>query len=240
MRKAMKKTIGILGGMGPEATAYMFKLILSCTKAEKDQDHIPVIIYSDPQVPARTDAILKTGPSPVPYLVKGIKALNKVGADFIIIPCVTVHHFIPETEKQIKFRYLSLVEETLKWIQKNVPELKTAGLIASTGTLKSGLFHNAFAGAGIDLLTPGEEEQMRVMEVIFGLQGVKAGFIDGPCRERIVDTARSLVERGAEAVIAGCTEIPLVLKGKDISAPLIEPMRIIAQASIIEAGYSLR
>jgi len=233
----MKKTIGVLGGMGPEATAYMYNLLIKKTAVKKDQDHIRVIILSDPGVPPRTEAVLGKGPSPVPYLVKGVKTLKSAGADFIIMPCVTAHYFIPEVKEQVDFRLVSLVEESVKWAKHNVGGLKKAGILASTGTLKSRLFSDAFGRAGIELIAPEGKAQEQYMEAIFGGKGIKAGYTEGRPREIILRCVRKLIERGAEAVIAGCTEVPLVLRDEDISVPLIEPMRITAEAGIEAAGY---
>ena len=236
----MKKTIGILGGMGPEATAYFYELIIKKTKANKDQDHIPVIIYSNPKIPPRTDAILKKGPSPTPLLVKGVRRLRKAGADFIVMPCVTAHYFYLEVAAQEKLLFLNLLDESLIWTQKNLSGLRKAGLIASTGTLESRLFHDTFEKGGIEVIGPNDEEQKQVMEAIFGRKGIKAGYTSGEPKKIIVNTANALVQRGAEAIIAGCTEVPLVLKEEDIPVPLIEPLSILAEASILEAGYALR
>jgi aspartate racemase len=236
----MKKTIGIMGGMGPEATAYFYELIIKHTKAEKDQEHIKVVIYSNPEIPPRTDAILKTGPSPTPLLVEGFRRLQDAGADFIAMPCVTAHHFVPEVREQVDVPFIHLLDKTVKWAQKEIPEIRKAGLVASTGTVKSQLFHDAFARAGIEVIAPEEEEQAQVIEAIFGKQGIKAGFTSGSPKEILVSIAKVLIARGADAIIAGCTEVPLVLKDKDIPVPLIEPLRITAQACILEAGYELR
>lgn len=236
----MKKTIGILGGMGPEATVYMYKLIINNTRARKDQEHIPVIIYSNPKIPPRTNAILKKGPDPVPYLVEGVQVLKKAGADFILMPCVTAHCFYPKMASLVQFHFLSLVEESLKWTLHTIPGLKKAGLIASTGTLQSGLFHDAFANAGIEVITPSDKEQEEVMEAIFGGKGIKSGHTSGPPKNTIIRAANLLIQRGAEAIIAGCTEVPLVLKNEDIEVPLIEPMKITAQAAIVKAGFQIK
>lgn len=236
----MKKTIGILGGMGPEATEYMFGLIIRNTKVEIDQNHIPLIIYSNPKVPPRTDAILGTGPSPTPFLIEGIKVLKLAGADFIIMPCVTAHFFMPEALKEVPMPFISLLDESLKWAQQHIPALKKVGLVSSTGTLISGLFHDTYKKAGIEVFGPAEDEQEKVMEAIFGEKGIKAGLTSGTVKEAIVNTARVLAGRGADAIIAGCTEVPLVLKEEDIPVPLIEPMKIVALASIVEAGYELK
>ncbi|MGD2245081.1 MAG: amino acid racemase [Candidatus Aminicenantes bacterium] len=236
----MKKTIGILGGMGPEATAYMYSLIIKFTKAEKDQDHIRIFIYSNPEVPPRTDAILNKGPSPTPELVDGIKTLKMAGVDFVILPCVTAHYFMPEALAKEDIPFFSLLDESLRWAQEKIPGLKKAGLVSSTGTLVSRLFHETFGRAGIEILSPEKEQQDDVMEAIFGVEGIKAGFASGRPKEKIVSTSRMLIARGAEAIIAGCTEVPLVLKTEDISVPLIEPMEIVAKKSILEAGYEVR
>ena len=236
----MRKTIGILGGMGPEATAHFLSLIIRHTAAAKDQDHVPLLIYSLPQIPERTPAILGKGPSPVPLLRKGVRTLARAGADFIVIPCVSAHAFLPEVERTSPVPILNLVEEALVWAKKVAPGLKRAGLLASTGTVRSGLFAKTFAKAGIEIIAPAEKEQAKVMEAVFGKDGVKAGFTEGRPRKLVQDAARRLIKRGAEAIIAGCTEIPLVLKDEDIPVPLIEPMRAAAQASILKAGARLR
>lgn len=236
----MKKAIGIMGGMGPEATAYMYDLILKNTEAATDQDHIHVVINSYPQVPPRTDAILGQGPSPTAFLVEGIEALITAGADFIVMPCITAHYFIPEVKEEISFDFVSLPEEAAGWANDWVPDLKTAGILASSGTLQTGLFHEAFAARGISLISPDDEEQALLMDAIFGPQGIKAGYRSGGPRETIVALAQNLVQRGAGAVLTGCTEIPLALRPEDLSVPLIEPMRIAAGVCIEKAGYTLK
>ena len=236
----MKKTIGILGGMGPEATAYFYALIVKNTKAEKDQEHIHVVIESNPEIPPRTDAVLEQGESPLPYLIEGVRTLRGAGADFIVMPCVTAHYYYNEIVAQEKISFLNLLNETLLYTVRKIPELKIAGLISSTGTLKSKLFHETFEKEGIEVISPNDEEQEKVMEAIFGAQGIKAGFRTGHCKEIIHGVAETLIRRGAEAVIAGCTEVPLVLRDEDISVPLIEPLQILAEASILMAGYEVK
>lgn len=236
----MKKTIGILGGMGPEATAYFYGLIISQTKAEKDQDHIKTVILSNPEIPPRTDAILETGPNPAPLLIDGFQRLKDAGADFVVMPCVTAHYFYPEVKEKVEIPFISLLDESLNWAQKEVPGLRKAGLIASSGTLESRLFHDVFGKAGIEVVTPEPGEQTQVLDAIFGPKGIKAGFTSGFPKEMLVNIAKVLVARGADAIIAGCTEVPLVLKEPDIPVPLIDPLRIAARACIMEAGYEPR
>ena len=226
--------------MGPEATVYFFDLIVKNTEAARDQDHVPVLIDNSPQVPERTAAILGRGPSPVPKLREGVRRLARAGADFIVIPCITAHAFLPEIVTAGRVPILSLLEESLRFARKEFPGLKRAGLLASTGTVRSGLFQAAFASAGIEIITPTDADQAKVMDAIFGSRGIKAGFTTGSPRRLVLGAARRLIKRGVQTIIAGCTEIPLVLGDEDISVPFIEPLRIGTRATILKAGYKLK
>ncbi len=236
----MRKSIGILGGMGPEATVYFFQLIVRHTQAAVDQDHIPIFIYDNPKIPERTAAVLGKGPSPAPLLIEGIKKLAAAGADFIVVPCVTVHAFFKEMKAASPVPILNLIEETLSFAKKAVPGLARAGLLASSGTIKSGLFEKTFSRAGIEIIRPDEEDQDRVMEAVFGAKGIKAGFTSGRPRRLLLGVGRRLIRKGAQAVIAGCTEVPLALREGDFPVPLLEPLQIAAAASVLRAGYRLK
>ncbi len=236
----MKKTIGILGGMGPEATSFFFNQLIKRTKAAEDQEHIKVIIYNNPEIPPRTDAILGNGPSPLPYLIEGVRMLHQAGADFIVMPCVTAHYYYNDILAKEKVSFLNLLDETLLYTLRKLPGVKRVGLIASTGTVKSRLFHDVFAKQGIEVTAPNDDEQQLVVEAIFGKQGIKAGIIFSGPKEIILQTARALIERGAEAIIAGCTEVPLVLKKDDIPVPLIDPVQILVEVCILKAGYGIK
>ena len=236
MSRKKLKTIGILGGMGPEAGAHFFELIIRETAAARDQDHAPVIVCSLPQVPDRTEAILHGGPSPVPALRRGLRTLERAGADFAVMPCISAHYFYPQIAPGSHLPLLSLIEETLAAIKKMRPVPRSIGLIATTGTVRSGLVARAFEAAGIAVIVPSVKDQKRVMAAIYGKKGVKAGFAEGPAREAVLDIAAGLVRRGAQAIMAGCTEVPLVLRAADLPVPLIEPMTIGARAAIRRAG----
>ncbi len=239
-KSARKKTIGVLGGMGPEATVYFFNLIVRNTSAGKDQEHVPVIIRSDPRVPHRTDAILGKGKSPVPELVEGGKALRLAGADFIVMPCITAHRFLKDVLARENVPFVNLLDEARKHVEAAIPGVRRIGLIATAGTVRAGIVRDAFAGAGIEGIVPGEDGQEKVMEAIYGKRGIKAGFTTGRARRLIQDIARDLVRRGAEAIMAGCTEVPLVVREEDLPVPFIEPMKIGALACIKKAGYHIK
>ncbi|MEW5902309.1 MAG: amino acid racemase, partial [Acidobacteriota bacterium] len=219
---------------------YFFSLIIKHTRASKDQEHIPILIYSNPKVPERTSALLGKGPSPVPLLREGARRLARAGADFIAVPCITAHAFFPEITSAVKIPLLDVTKETAAYARRTWPHLRRVGLMSSTGTLRAGLFPKALRRLGIEVITLTEAEQAKVMEAVFGPKGVKAGFTAGRPRRLVLETARRLIRRGAEAIIAGCTEIPLVIQEADIPVPLIEPLQIAALACIIRAGYKTK
>ncbi|MCP2520410.1 amino acid racemase [Candidatus Aminicenantes bacterium AC-335-B20] len=235
------KTIGILGGMGPEATVYLFELIVKMTDADKDQEHIPIIIYNNPKIPHRTCAILGGGPSPLPFLIKGAKFLEKAGADFIVMPCVTAHYFYSEIIKKIKIPFLHLIEETYNYVKKEFPTIKRLGLLATSGTIKTNLFQEYFEKGGIEIIIPDEKEQNKVMEAIYCSNGIKAGYKNGLPKNLLMEAAENLIsKKRCEGIIAGCTEVPLALKREDFRVPFINPLEIIARKSILKAGYRVR
>jgi aspartate racemase len=235
-----KRTIGILGGMGPEATARMFELIIKATAAEKDQDHPKVIIYSNPEVPPRTDAIFRSGPSPVPLLIEGFQALKRAGAHFMVMPCITAHHFLNEVRHAIDFDLINLVDETRDCICGLEPAVHKVGILASTGTIQGEIFDNVFERAKLEIVRPNKKIQKTVMKAIFGPKGLKAGFVHGETKALLVDAAGELIQKGAEVIVGGCTEIPLALHGEDLPVPFIDPMQCAAVAAVRRAGYPVR
>jgi aspartate racemase len=236
MRQKKRRTIGVLGGMGPEATAAFFDLIVRHTRARRDQDHIPVIVCSLPQIPDRTRAILHGGPSPLPLLQRGLAMLHQAGADFAVMPCLSAHHFHSALEARSPIPLVHLPEETVAEVKKRRPRLKKVGLLATTGTIRSRVFHDVFEASGIEVLCPDGRAQRRLMSAIYGRSGIKAGAPPGRPREILRNVATGLIRRGAQAVIAGCTEVPLVLGEGDLAVPLIDPMRVGALACIRRAG----
>ena len=236
MSRKKLRTIGVLGGMGPEATAYFFEALIRSTAAASDQEHVPVLICSLPQIPPRTEAILEGGASPLPLLRRGLRALKRGGADFAVMPCITAHYYYPQLARSAPLPVLNLLEETLAAVKKLKPVPGTIGLIATTGTVRTRLVSDLFEPAGIRVIVPSAREQRQVMTAIYGRRGIKAGFSEGPPRWAIFGVARALVRRGAKAVLAGCTEVPLVLRSGDLPVPLIDPMAVGARAAVRRAG----
>ena len=227
-----EKIIGILGGMGPEATTDLFYKIIKLTPAGKDQDHLRVIIDNNPKIPDRTAAILGKGEDPLPALRETARNLEKAGADFIIIPCNTAHYFLPSIQESVKIPLLNIIEETAKETQKKIPSIKKVGLLASIGTYKTEIYSQHFKKFNIEVISPEEKDKEKVMKVIYA---VKTGDLSEEIKKNITSIAQKSIDKGAEAVIAGCTEIPLILKEGDVSVPIIDPTQALAEAAIQKA-----
>ena len=234
-----KKTIGILGGMGPEATLDCFAKIIKNTTAQRDQDHLRVVIDSNPAVPDRTAAIVGNGQSPVPVIVEGCHALEKAGADFIIIPCVSAHFFIDEIQQQTNLPILSIFNAVAETITRDYPELKTVGLLGTTGTIKGGLFQKRLAQNSINTVVPQEAIQSTIMVAIYDIKNAAPTRTRSEITADLVAAADSLIAiqpDGAQAIIAGCTEIPLALGQQHLSVPYFDSLTILARAAILRAG----
>ncbi|MFH1002311.1 MAG: amino acid racemase [bacterium] len=227
-----EKIIGILGGMGPEATIDLFYKIIKFTPAEKDQDHLRIIIDNNPKIPDRTAAILGKGEDPLPALQETAQNLEKAGADFIVIPCNTAHYFLSSIQERVNIPVLNMIEETAKETKKRIPQIKKVGLLASIGVYKSEIYHQYFKKFNIEVISPQEKDKEEIMRVIYT---IKAGDLSKRVKKNILKITQKLIDKGAEAIIAGCTEIPLILKEGDVSVPLIDPTQILARRAVQKA-----
>ena len=235
-----KKKLGIIGGMGPKATVYMFDKIVEMTAAKSDRDHIEIFIHNNTMIPDRTMAILHKGKSPVPELVRSAKILQEMGADLLIIPCMTSHHFLNEIQSSVGIPIINAIAETAHYISENYSEVESVGILATSGTIKSGLFQRSLEYQDIvPLVLPDEDQDNFIMSTIYGEKGIKAGFITPQITGQLKAACNRLIENGAGLIIAGCTEIPLALTQKDIPVPLIDVMWVLSTVAIqkcIETG----
>jgi aspartate racemase len=227
-----ERVIGILGGMGPEATIDLYAKITQHTDAEVDQDHLHVIVDSNPKIPSRQAAILEGGEDPTGALCETARNLERAGADFLVIPCNSAHVFLSPIKQSVNIPVLSMVEETINAVRARLPELRTVGLMGATAIVKTRLYARAFDESGISTVVPTAGEQRLVMEAIFS---IKAGNKGGRIKTQLQTVARELVSRGAQAIILACTELPLVLGSNDIEVPVVDATEVLALAAIREA-----
>lgn len=226
-----KKTIGIIGGMGPLATADLFEKIVRHTRAASDQEHLHVLIDSNTNIPDRTAALLHGGADPLPELAGSARRLEEMGAQVLMMPCNTAHNYYDGVAAAVSVPVLHMVRLTAGALAER--GVKRAGLLATDGTVQTGIYQRSFAGTGVELLTPDEAGQRAVMEMIYS--GVKAGnmaFDAGAARAAM----ERLLSAGAETLILGCTELPLAAELYHIDLPAVDPTLELALAAIRFAG----
>jgi len=223
------RVIGILGGMGPEATLDFYRCIIALTPACRDQDHIQVLIYSNPKIPDRTKAISAGGESPLPHLIEAARILEKSGAGIVAMPCNAAHHYLPEVRSMISIPFLDMIEETSRKLRAHMPNAKAIGLIASIGTVCSGVYARSLSNMGIEIVLPSDADQQRIETAI---NQVKAGVHNRSTQEEFQSIGSQLIKAGAEAVILGCTEIPLAFDRNDVAYPTLNSTKILAEAAV--------
>lgn len=229
---ASQPIVGIFGGMGPEATANFYAEIVRLTPAKHDQEHLPVLIYSLPQVPDRSTCIATGSREIVPYLTHAVRKLQSGGASFIAIPCNTVHYYHADMQNAARIPVLNMITETADAVQRDHPKAKTIGLLATNGTVRSKLYENEFTKRGLKvLLLPETLQQCCVMDAVYS---IKSGGSKQTQADLLACAADDLIARGADVVVLGCTEIPLAFDVKRSRVPVVNATQALARAAIRE------
>ena len=235
--------LGILGGMGPLATVDFMSKVITHTPAKQDQDHIPILVSSIPQVPDRTLAFRGEGASPLEAMLENAKRLVVAGANGVVITCNTAHLWFDEIQKAINLPMIHIVDAAIgKAVEKAGPN-PVLGLLATDATLASGLYINrevkSSNGERIQVrwLLPTAAEMSEL--VMPGILAVKAGNIKEG--EALLSRAGNcLKQRGANALVLGCTEIPIVLNGEGLGIPLVDATDALAEKSVAwSMGYGV-
>ncbi|MEQ5575251.1 amino acid racemase [Providencia huaxiensis] len=224
----MKGLIGVLGGMGPAATVDLFNKFVSYTVANRDQEHIPLIISSIPDIPDRTEALLNHGESPLPLMTDYLKKLESAGAECIVIPCNTAHFWFSELKKACHVDMLSIVETTMKEVLAT--KKKNIGLLATNATMYMGLYQKNIENKRLNCITPDKKSQENVMESIYLLKSGNKKIAESIMKQQ----AEILFSRGAEIIVLGCTEVPVILENEINSYPdkYIDSTSSLVRASI--------
>jgi aspartate racemase len=230
--------IGVVGGVGPAATVDFMDKIVRNTQARHDQEHIKVVVEQNPQIPDRTENLIGEGADPTVALYATCKKLEADEADLIAIPCNTAHAFVERIQPYLSIPIINMLYETVDYIRRNHAGRSRIGLLATSGTQQSRVYHDIVEKAGLTLLAPDAVHQAKVMSAIYGEKGVKAGFTEGECRDDLMAALTHLVELGAEIVILGCTELPLLLAQSDNFAVagkhivVLDPTEILARKCV--------
>lgn len=222
-----RRVVGVMGGLGPAATVDFFAKVLAATGAERDQDHLHLLIDCDPTLPNRNEAIAKTGPSPGPGLVRMAQRLETAGADFLVMVCNTAHAWEPEIRAATSVPFVSLIETTCDEVERLGAQ--RAAVLAADGCLQAELYQRALARRGIEALVPDAPAQAAFMALLYR---IKRGDVSPAARAEMRGLAEAQLARGADVVVAACTEIPLVLSCSDLPCPLLSSTDLLVARTV--------
>jgi aspartate racemase len=230
--------LGVVGGVGPAATVDFMHKVVRSTPAARDQDHIKMLVEQNPQIPDRTDHLTGDGADPTLALYATCKKLEDGGADLIAIPCNTAHAFIAPIEARLRVPIVNMMSVTADYLCAAFPHVDRVGLLATDGTIASGLYRAALEARGMTQVVPSLAMQARVTDAIYGARGVKAGFTSGECVDDIMAALDSLLSQHIEVVLLACTELPLLfpqavsVTRNGRTAHLVDPTDVLARSCV--------
>jgi aspartate racemase len=212
--------------MGPDATVDFMSTVIAYTEAQKDQDHVRMIVDHNPQVPDRQAALMGDRAAVSDVLVSMARRLEAAGAHFLVMPCNTAYVFAEAAMNSVSIPFLSIVDETVSAIGTDI---KSVGVLATTACVKAGAYQQSLDQSGRDVRLPVPDDQDELMRLVFR---IKSGDRGPGVRENMKVLAARLVHDGAAAIIAGCTEIPIVLDQSDVDVPLFSSTGILARRTV--------
>lgn len=225
-----EKVVGIIGGMGPEATVDLMARVIRITPASDDVDHVRMVVDNNPKIPSRIEALIeKAGQSPLPCLQDMARKLQDWGVDFLAIPCNTAHTYHAGMQEAVNIPVLDMIELTTGQVIAGNPDLKAVGLLASSAVLDLGLYEQRFAPRGIDLIRPSTGRQAAVMAAI---RRIKAGRYGKEVTDEVQAAAAEMIQRGAEALIVACTELSIISAALQLPDPCYDASQILAESIV--------
>lgn len=224
----MTKTIGVIGGMGPQATVDFFQKILDNTRVERDQDHIHAIIDNNPQIPDRTAFLLGKGESPLKSLVNSAVKLQLMGAELLAMPCNTAHYFYDEIVKYIDIPFINMIDEVAAGIRAKNPSVKRVGLLATKGVYSMGIYSRYLQKYGIEAVIPSEEGKEVISSTIYTIKK-DLSLVDPTGINKIIEDMRT---EGVDTIILGCTELPLIADKYPKGPDYIDSTAVLAKRAV--------
>lgn len=223
-------TVGIIGGMGPYATLEFFQSVLKHTPAEKDWEHLHVLIDNNPKIPSRTRAFLYNEADPVPMMVESANRLSDAGADFVVLPCNSAHYFLPRVRQCCKVNFIDMIDVTSLAVLALGSQ--TVGLLAGEVTVLGRLYEDRLCEKGVKVLQVTDEDQVVVREII---EDVKHAHVDTVTYDKMNRLIAGLKKRGADTIILGCTELPVVMPGVTVGCLIVDSVDVLAKAVVARA-----
>ena len=230
MKSVEEKIVGVIGGLGPEATVDLMRRVIEATPAKDDADHIRMIVDNNPKIPSRIKALIQgTGKSPAPLMAEMARKLAAFGADFLVIPCNTAHFYYDEICSALDIPILNMVDLTVEKVLQENPFVQTVGLLASDAVLLTKLYLKRFEERGVKLISPSSELQARIMTTI---RRIKTGKYEEKDRRVLQTAAEELVSRRTEILIVACTELSIISGSIDVAAPIYDASQVLAEGIV--------
>jgi aspartate racemase len=227
--------LGVLGGMGPQATEAFYQIVIDRTDASCDQEHVPTLILSDSKIPDRTQAILSGDTDPVyQHLLGDARMLQDCGCTVLAIPCNTSHYFVDRLQSELDVPIVHMIRETARVMAER--GCRKVGILATDGTIRGGLYQKELAAVGVDTAVPGDEAQHAVMSIIY--DEIKRGE-DGS-RDKFATVDRDLRGQGCDGCILACTELSVYRMRHEVPRIYVDAMEVLAERSVTACGYPLR
>ena len=231
--------IGVIGGMGPEATVDLMRRVIEATPASDDRDHIRMIVDNNPKIPSRLRALIDgTGDDPGPVLAAMARGLVTAGADVLVIPCNTAHHYLPTIRAAVGVPVADMIELSVARLKADLGVRPRIGLLASPAIRLTGQFARCCDEAGIEILHPINADEAAVLAII---RAVKANAVNAAHKQAYRAAARALVDRGAACLVVACTELS-VLEGRDrsllggLGAPVLDTLDVLVDNILTRCG----
>jgi len=229
----MIKKLGILGGMGPAASAEFINRLIAQTPASCDQEHIPFVLWSDPRIPDRSTSLRNGDNLPLSWLLEGIQGLKNAGCNCIVIPCNTAHFWFDEMKKRASWnsKIIHIVDSVADALRDVNVTNSTIGIIGTQATIELGLYQYMLNKLGWNCITPTKEEMNTLVQPAINL--IKANNIEA-AQPLIMNVVNRLIDSGAKAVVLGCTELPLAVKQTEAQGiPLINSIDSLVKATLL-------
>jgi aspartate racemase len=232
-RACSEKIVGILGGMGPEATVDLMSRVIRATTARDDIDHIRMLVDNNPKVPSRIRALIeKNGESPLECLQDMARRLESWGVDFLAIPCNTAHYYHRDVQKSVRIPLLDMIDLSVNYMTTRIPNLKSVALLASSAVLELRLYDQRFADAGVGLMALHPNDQDKVMRAI---RKIKTSSYGSEVVLIIQEIANKLARQGAQAILVACTEISIIGGQINPEVHMFDASQILAEEIVRKA-----
>ena len=218
-----------MGGMGPDATVDFMAQVIALTDSGSDQDHVHMVVDQDPGIPNRQQAICEGSTDVTVALGAMAKRLEDAGADFLVMVCNTAHIFLDDVHANTSIPFINIIDESVNEIDRVCADAQKVGVMATNGCLDTGIYQDAITASGREALVPEGVELEQLMNLI---KAIKAGDKGADITDSMLASANSLVDRGADVIIAGCTEIPIVFKGENCAVPIVASTYILAERTL--------